>query len=951
MNEFNINLVGKEENIKKEEILNNFDFNYLPMNNLPISYFPFNNPQLSNELIIKDIDSISGIRNEEIISGIDSANKTLTLTANNTIKIIEDIKVDLLLVGGGGSHEVITDLSQNNYLFSSTSRIRTNRISTTNNYYIEFLQTTTIMFNYDLINCEILIVGGGGGGSWYGGGGGGGMVIKIINQTLLKGFYNINIGNGGIGGIEQSTYGKRGNDTTIYNNGRLLFTARGGGGGGEHGTHNYEYPIIETIGSNKYSGGIGGNSPLILYSRKGRLTHVNNNGNTFGGNGGSGYIRVVQDTWKVSGGGGGGAGNIYTPGNRAFNGAYNLAGNGADGQQFDIKGSLVYYGGGGGGGALNVNISSGGRGGGGDGNGNNGINNTGGGGGGGGYYQNGGNGGSGIVIIKFSMNGKNISGGGGGETKYIKDYNLKKGVYDINIGARGTIKDSIATDGSDSYIMKNNNIFLKALGGNKADGLNGGASRKNNFGKGGDGLKFKDNSQFGELINIEGIEKTYGNGGATIRNSLRTDYNYSSFGSGGGINASGNLENSVDGVFILKYKNNDIKFIKRYITEAANIKSSIDLSQSSGHSLETAIDNPNYKLIVYSSTIGSTHTLKLNKDIICDILLVGGGGYGGWLGGGGGGGGVVYKHNYLLILGQYEISIGEGGTNNNGYIGKNTLIKKNSSNILGAGGGGNGGLSGSDGSIITYNSETNSGGGGGGGENNENGNSGNIISGNGGKNNGGGGGAGGNGNNGVNNNGGNGGNGIKNNITGEEKYYGGGGGGSGRRINNGIKGIGVHGGGNGSDYNTRAKNGDSGTGGGGGGQGQESEVSTNKSYIAGFGGSGIVIIRVKKEDIEEGLTKDELYKKIDKDTRIINDIKDEFNKKLKGFYNNDMPYNKFSIFPLVILIILVWLFIFLFLLKFVHHYFINIYLYILLSIIIFLLLFGSMWFLYSNNDL
>ena len=112
-----------------------------------------------------------------------------------------------------------------------------------------------------------------------------------------------------------------------------------------------------------------------------------------------------------------------------------------------------------------------------------------------------------------------------------------------------------------------------------------------------------------------------------------------------------------------------------------------------------------------------------------------------------------------------------------------------------------------------------------------------------------------------------------------------------------------------------------------------------------------MIIRVKKEDVESGLTKNELYKKIDKDIIVINDIKDEFKKKIKGFDNNDMPYNKFSIFPLVILILLIWLFIFLFLLKFVHHYFANIYLYILISIIIFLLLIGSMWFLYSNNDL
>ena len=84
---------------------------------------------------------------------------------------------------------------------------------------------------------------------------------------------------------------------------------------------------------------------------------------------------------------------------------------------------------------------------------------------------------------------------------------------------------------------------------------------------------------------------------------------------------------------------------------------------------------------------------------------------------------------------------------------------------------------------------------------------------------------------------------------------------------------------------------------------------------------------------------------------IINDIKNEFRKKVKLFEDKDIPYNKFSIFPLVILIIIFWIVIFLFLLKFVHHYFAYIYIYILLFIIIFLLLFGSLWFLYSNNDL
>ena len=153
MNEFNINLVGKEENIKKEEILKNFDFNYLPINNLPISYFPFNNPELSNELKIKDIDSISGLRSDDF----GSTNKILTLTTNNAFKITKDINVDLLLVGGGGGGagggKITNDKDQ--YLY-------------------------------------------------MGGGGGGGEVIYLKDYKLKKGIYDINIGTGGTGGTGDS---------------------------------------------------------------------------------------------------------------------------------------------------------------------------------------------------------------------------------------------------------------------------------------------------------------------------------------------------------------------------------------------------------------------------------------------------------------------------------------------------------------------------------------------------------------------------------------------------------------------------------------------------------------------------------------------------------------------------------------------------------------------------
>jgi hypothetical protein len=385
-------------------------------------------------------------------------------------------------------------------------------------------------------------------------------------------------------------------------------------------------------------------------------------------------------------------------------------------------------------------------------------------------------------------------------------------------------------------------------------------------------------------------------------------------------------------------------------------KRSIDINSTNsiGLSIEPTTDNPNYKLLVYKSS--NSNILKINKDIICDVLIVGGGGGGGWYGGGGGGGGVVEKKNYLLKKGIYNITIGEGGIGWRWRKAGDSLIMKDNSNILAAGGGGNGQSNGyddnTDGNIVVYGTEKNSGGGGGSANYNSTGLgklSGNRISGYGGRSpktdrysSGGGGGAGGNGENGTTDKGGNGGKGKLSNITGRNEYYGGGGGGS---YGDKIAGSGTDGGGDGGIHNPVGITGEFGVvnKGGGGGGGTKAVERVN-------GGSGIVIFRVKREDIEDEVDiSNELLTSTD--TRIINEINNLLEKKIIEFNNEEKPYNYLGILPLVILLIIIWLFIFLFLLKFVHHYFASIYIYILLFIIIFLLIFGSLWFLYTNNDI
>ena len=125
-------------------------------------------------------------------------------------------------------------------------------------------------------------------------------------------------------------------------------------------------------------------------------------------------------------------------------------------------------------------------------------------------------------------------------------------------------------------------------------------------------------------------------------------------------------------------------------------------------------------------------------------------------------------------------------------------------------------------------------------------------------------------------------------------------------------------------------------------------VESNKTYIA------FILFNLFQRYIYNKIYND--YSEIlmnlsNRDTKVLNKIKEEFKKKLKDLDNNQKPFNYFNIFPLVILIIIIWIFIILFLLKLLHHFFANVYIYILLTIIIFILLFGSLWFLYTNNDL
>uniref|UniRef100_A0A6C0KAH9 Peptidase S74 domain-containing protein n=1 Tax=viral metagenome TaxID=1070528 RepID=A0A6C0KAH9_9ZZZZ len=257
--------------------------------------------------------------------------------------------------------------------------------------------------------CDILIVGGGGGGGDPHGGGGGAGQLVLIYQATLNGTYTIKVGNGGTGGVFESTPPKKGSDS-VFSNSSTTVIAEGGGA-------NTNNAIDKNGGSgaggdayNPGGGTAGGgtkNTTVDLFPGATVYSRGNNGGNQGGTN--------------LRGGGGGGAGQ------EGQSGLFSIPGKGGDGllgiseigydfqTNFGNFGSLeadgkYYFAGGGGGG--NSTVLNGGKGGGGTGGivgnypanlGVSAIANTGGGGGGGGGggEATGGTGGSGIVIIRY----------------------------------------------------------------------------------------------------------------------------------------------------------------------------------------------------------------------------------------------------------------------------------------------------------------------------------------------------------------------------------------------------------------------------------------------------------------------------------------------------------------------------------------------------------------------
>ena len=159
------------------------------------------------------------------------------------------------------------------------------------NNYIKFPETTI---------CEVFMIGGGGGGGFNHGGGGGAGAYILGNITFEANInYNIVVGRGGSGAIN-NVDAVNGGESVIIKNNRKIYTASGGGGGG-----------IAPINIGKI-GGCGGGGNGWDGNTKGTRLHKGGINNNIGiGFAGGDSYHSFEDR-ILSGGGGGGISGVGT---------------------------------------------------------------------------------------------------------------------------------------------------------------------------------------------------------------------------------------------------------------------------------------------------------------------------------------------------------------------------------------------------------------------------------------------------------------------------------------------------------------------------------------------------------------------------------------------------------------------------------------------------------------
>lgn len=133
--------------------------------------------------------------------------------------------------------------------------------------------------------------------------------------------------------------------------------------------------------------------------------------------------------------------------------------------------------------------------------------------------------------------------------------------------------------------------------------------------------------------------------------------------------------------------NTDINDIEYYSGNDWYRLSDTNPVASGGNVVDTAISGNDYRYHWFSQV--GNYSLTVEKGGYADVLVVAGGGGGGDFGGGGGAGGVIFRENYVLTAGTYTITVGDGGqgavgsSENNGEKGEDSVF----ANLTAQGGG------------------------------------------------------------------------------------------------------------------------------------------------------------------------------------------------------------------------------------------------------------------------
>jgi hypothetical protein len=342
----NVNITSNTLNTKIDTNLNlssNYTFNTSNILNTKIdtnlnisSNYTFNTSNILNTKIDTNLNITSNSLNTNISNLLFDTNYTTERPYPPKAYNSHTEPTSVSYLGQSAFKETITLTTDTITYGSGTYEIYS---STYDDYnYISFINNGTLTLNSSII-CDILIVGGGGGGGYDGGGGGGGgQVLYYTNDnvsfktgnaiTLNAGTYNINIGDGGVGGTSITINGVNGGTSSIINasTSTTILTAKGGGGGGSR----------NNIGNGGDIGGAGGNG----HANSGSSQTSTNGGGSGGTNNGDN---------RGGGGGGGGANTSGTSKNGLNNQpSISRAGDGGAGVDINITGTSVGYGGGGG---------------------------------------------------------------------------------------------------------------------------------------------------------------------------------------------------------------------------------------------------------------------------------------------------------------------------------------------------------------------------------------------------------------------------------------------------------------------------------------------------------------------------------------------------------------------------------------------------------------------------